>query len=438
MAVSSHIEDDWVGRLVRVLVVFRSFILLVTVILIPARQHTPAVGLVVLVAASVSYLPLRYWPRIQPTVSRHPLYLAVEVLLTTVILAAAGARSPFFYFTLGTAVLAGIVYGRRGAIPFSALLMAAYELVALQGFPNLRPLHDATSVAFVPLLYPAALAAGVAAREVVARGAQTDALLRGRTEALASERERLRVARELHDSLAKTVEGLAMTASVLPGRCLRDPAAAAKLAEGLVSDARQAALEARSLMSDLRPEPESELPFAEIVRKRVQSLSQRSGATARVVCDSERAGEALTTHARHELLRILGEAIRNAVGHGGASTVIVALETVAGEAGHAGLVLTVSDDGCGIKAPIELDRLKADGHFGLVGMHERASAIGGVLRVQSESGAGTTVSVRVTVASAGPGTGGADRHDEAHAAAAVGAGRRWRRRSRSDSPEVRA
>jgi len=388
-----QLNEDWLGRLVRVLVVFRSFILLVTIILMPARQHTPTVGVVVIVATLISYVPLKHWNRIAPSVSRHPLYLGVEVLLATLILAAAGARSPFFYFTLGTAVLAGIIYGRRGALPFSALLMAAYELVALQGFPTLHPLHDAQSIAFVPLLYPAAVAVGVAAREVVQRGAEVDALLRDRTEALASEHERLRVARELHDSLAKTVEGLAMSASVLPGRCRRDPAGAADLARQLVADARQAALEARTLMSDLRPDPGSDLSFAALVRKRVESLAQRSGVSARILCESDRVGERLPANVRHELLGILSEALRNAVGHGEASTVIVSLETEGGE-----LILSLQDDGHGIEQPIELARLKADGHFGLAGMHERAQAVGGLLSVQGGAGGGTTVSVRLPAA----------------------------------------
>ena len=108
------------------------------------------------------------------------------------------------------------------------------------------------------MIFPACLSGGgrggVTARELIQRGVQAEVLLRDRTEALSAERERLRVARELHDSLAKTVEGLAMTASVLPARCRRDPAAAAELAQLLAADARQAALEARMLMSDLRPE----------------------------------------------------------------------------------------------------------------------------------------------------------------------------------------
>lgn len=386
-------ESDWIGRLVRVLLVFRALILLITLLLLPAAQRTPAVGVLTIVAAALSYLPLRYWPRIGRWVSRHPAYLAVEVLIATLILAAAGARSSFFFFTLGTAALAGVVYGRRGAIPFSALLIAAYELVANAGLPSGHPLHDAQSVVFAPLLYPIALIAGIAARELVERGVRAELELRTQTEVLGAERERLRVARELHDSLAKTVEGLAMTASVLPSRCERDPRAAAELARGLAEDARRAAVEARALMSDLRPAA-VELPLAQAVRERAAGFAQRAGIEVEVRCDMDGMPEPSTT-GMHELVRILGEALANAVRHGGATHVAVSL----GREGD-GVVLRVADDGSGLPDGIDFDRLKAAGHYGLAGMDERARSIGGTLEVSPGATGGVVVIAHVPVAGA--------------------------------------
>jgi signal transduction histidine kinase len=341
--------------------------------------------LAVIVAAVISYVPLRHWQRIATSLAHHPTYLALEVLLATLILAAAGAGSPFFYFTLGTAALAGVIYGRRGAIPFSVLLMAAYEFVAIEGFPSLHAIHDLQTLVFAPLLYPAAVAAGVAAREMVERGVHTESLLRDRTEALASERERLRVARELHDSLAKTVEGLAMTASVLPKRCERDPAGAASLARQLVGDAQQAALEARALMTDLRP-PE-DVSLEEAVRGRADGLAERLGIDVPVSINVS--GETPTT-AKHELPRILGEAVLNAARHGGAKRVVVALE-----ASGAAVRMSVTDDGCGLPGPVDVESLKAGGHFGLAGMQERAANMGGTLSVEAAADGGTSVVVRV-------------------------------------------
>ncbi len=392
MSERDYMGGEWIGRLVRVLIVFRTLVLLITVLSLPRTNRTPVVGLAVILAAVVSYLPLRHWRRVASSLSRHPTYLALEVLLATLILAAAGAHSPFFYFTLGTAVLAGVIYGRRGAIPFSALLMAAYELVALEGFSTSHQVHDVQSLVFAPLLYPAAIAAGIAAREMVERGVETEALLREQREDLAAERERLRVARELHDSLAKTVEGLAMSASMLPTQVERSPAAATASSRQLAEDARQAASEARVLMSNLRPSRGIEVPFADAVRRDAEGFAQRSGAVVRVVSSGEldRAGVRLAPATRHELLRILGEALRNGVRHGGAANLTVSLE----ENGD-GLLLSVSDDGCGLPQPVDVERLKAGGHYGLAGMHERARAIGGVLSVHGQSTGGTIVSVQL-------------------------------------------
>lgn len=395
MADRTSIANEWVGRLVRVLLVFRCLVLLVTVVLLPSRQHTGIVAVAVIIAALISYVPLRHWDRIAPSLSRHPSYLASEVALATLILAAAGARSSFFYFTLGTAALVGVVYGRRGALPFAALLIAAYELVALEGLPSLHPMHDVQSIVFVPMLYPAAIAAGVAARELVERGVQMEALLRDRTEDLATERERVRVARELHDSLAKTVEGLSMSASMLPARCERDPVVAARVARQLADDAHQAALEARSLMSGLRT-PAAELPLEEAVRERVQRFDERSALTVQLSSLPDEPGEAiarLSPRVTHELLRILSEALMNVERHSSASSVAVSLERNNGE-----LRLSVTDDGSGLGGPVDIDALKSAGHYGLAGMQERARAIGGELTIDAASGGGTAITVRLPAA----------------------------------------
>jgi signal transduction histidine kinase len=395
---------DWSGRLVRVLVVFRAVVLLVTIIVLPARQYSVVVAAAILLAAIISYVPIRHWDRIGATVSRHPTYLAAEVLIATFILGATGVRGPFFYFTLGTAALAGVIYGRRGAIPFSALLVALYLLVAVLGLPSLQPHLNLAILVFEPLLYPVAIVAGISARETVERGVRAEALLLERSQALSAERERLRVARELHDSLAKTVEGLALTASVLPSRCRRDPEAAAELAGGLAADARQAALEARMLMSDLRPGAGPQVPVGEALRRRAEVLAERSGVELEFE-DSAGAGEIqLPAQRTHELSRIVGEAVSNAVTHGGAGRVEVSLDSdPAGE-----LVVSVSDDGDGLSEAVDLEKLKAEGHFGLAGMYERARSIGARLRIQRrERGVAVSVSVPVDASDGGsaPSTG---------------------------------
>lgn len=385
---------EWVGRLVRVLLVFRALVLLITIAFLPAAQRSSAVGLIVIVAALMTYVPLRRWSQIGPSLSRHPAYLGGEVVVTTLILAVAGARSPFFFFTLGTAVLAGVVYEWRGMVPFSALLVTAYELVALEGWPTGDALHGAQSLVLLPMLYPLAVVAGIAAREFVERGVAAELLLAARTEEVVAERERLRVARELHDSLAKTVEGLSLSASALAKRCERNPAGAAELARQLSQDAKQGALEARALMAGLRPGADRvEISLVSALCQLGRSAAERSGPAVEVRCTPEAARAAeqeIAPEARHELVRIAGEAIRNAERHGGAPNVAVALTRCASE-----WELSVSDDGCGLRSPVELELLQAGGHFGVAGMHERAVALGGSLALGQRDGGGTVVSARV-------------------------------------------
>lgn len=377
------------------LVVFRTFVLLVTIIGLPSREYRPVVVAAIVAAALISYVPIRHWERISATVSQHPAYLAVEILISAFVLEAGGVKGPFFYFTLGTAALAGVIYGRRGAIPFSALLISVYELVLVEGLPGGHAHVGAQTVLFAPLLYPVAVMAGITARDMVERGARSEALLHQRTVALGAERERVRVARELHDSLAKTVEGLAMSASVLPSRCQRDPGAAAELARELAADARRAALEARMLMTDLRPGAAPLQSLAEALRARVSSFSERSGIPIELIDDSPDGDGPVSPQEAHELLRIVGEAMTNAVTHGDASRLEVALRP-----DHdGGLVVSVSDDGGGLPDPVDLEALKAAGHFGLAGMEERARTIGARLLIESRDG-GTAVSVRLSAAGA--------------------------------------
>ena len=85
------------------------------------------------------------------------------------------------------------------------------------------------------------------------------------------------------------------------------------------------------------------------------------------------------------MLRVAGEAINNAVRHGGARTINLAFE-------NDGCVrLVVRDDGCGFDPEAAL----ANGGFGLTSMRERAEALGGNVSIRAAPGAGATVDLRL-------------------------------------------
>ena len=92
----------------------------------------------------------------------------------------------------------------------------------------------------------------------------------------------------------------------------------------------------------------------------------------------------------YNLLRIATEAVSNSVKHSGARTIEVALNSMPGS-----VRLSVHDDGSGFARDLAQNGHDGEGHYGLIGMKERASQIGADLELVSDPGGGTTVSVSV-------------------------------------------
>ena len=99
---------------------------------------------------------------------------------------------------------------------------------------------------------------------------------------------------------------------------------------------------------------------------------------------------ALPPDLERAVVRIVGEALRNVAQHAQAKSATVTLSY-----GADGVVVTVADDGTGFDAQATREVAEAQGHFGLVGMRERAEAVGGALAVQSAAGTGTMVTATI-------------------------------------------
>jgi signal transduction histidine kinase len=202
--------------------------------------------------------------------------------------------------------------------------------------------------------------------------------------------ERLRLARELHDTLGKTVQGLALAASALPRWIERDPVSAYTRAQTVADGARDAVAAARDMMSALRLDS-TDRPFEEVLA----GLLARWPGTG--PCRSRLAPvPGLSPVTRHELLAATAEALENVVRHAPGAAVEVSLA-----AGPGGVSLVVTDDGPGFDASRRV-LAPAAGHFGLVGIEERLRAVGGTATITSVLGGGTTVALCVPLPSALP------------------------------------
>src|ERR1700674_5464663 len=203
--------------------------------------------------------------------------------------------------------------------------------------------------------------------------------------------ERTRIARELHDTLLQSFQGLLLhfqrVRNLLPERA----AEAIQTLDRALDGAEQAIVEGRDAIHDLRsPAPAAKGLVEEITSLGEELVAKNGNKDApqfRVVIEGT--ARTLNPNVHIEIFRIAREALRNAFSHSQASRI----ETEVAYSSNL-FRLRIRDDGKGM-APDVRNRGERIGHWGLGGMRERAERLGGELEVWSEPGAGTEVDLRV-------------------------------------------
>ncbi len=372
------------------------------------------VGAAVVVTFMVSYVLFRDWERFGPLLLRHPSLLAADTLFGSFLLISAGPDTTLAYVSVCTPLLAGLVYGWRGAACFASLQSLILLLVhATLKADRHAPVAEAL---LLPGLCVIAGAMGSTLRNLMLRfGAATQALTTVQARLAAAEAvsaERARLAREMHDSVAKTLYGVALAADGLAATASADgpdPARIREQAELVSRSARRAAAESRELLTDLRrdqPDAPDRTPLWQELAHRAADFTTRTG--LKVTCawgggerhGEERNGEvgngevgnggqegedkvgdrtgppSLPAPLARHVLSIATEALENAHRHASATRVDIR----AAVDGHL-LRLTIHDDGSGLPPGTTLEELRGSGHFGLIGMVERAAQAGARIRI---------------------------------------------------------
>jgi signal transduction histidine kinase len=181
--------------------------------------------------------------------------------------------------------------------------------------------------------------------------------------------ERRRIAQDLHDSLAQDLAFIAMQAE----RLSREDPRAARIAEA--ADFAIAGSRGAILALGIRPDE----PVGDSIAALARILTRRSGADLELTVEN---GIETSFERRDALLRVLSEAISNALRHGKASTITVRLSS------RPCLRLVVADDGAGFAR-------REGGGLGLTGMQARVEELGGEFRLRSQPGAGTELEVQL-------------------------------------------
>jgi ligand-binding sensor domain-containing protein/two-component sensor histidine kinase len=197
-------------------------------------------------------------------------------------------------------------------------------------------------------------------------------------------RERSRIAREIHDTLAQGFVGISVQLEVV-ARMLKhssDTSVQAQL-DQVRAQARASLADARTSIWDLRS-----ASSAQDLPSRFSRMATRlaGGSETKVYLQVKGTYRPLEAKMEEELLRIGQEAVANAIRHAQASRVDVEL---AYDAAH--VRLRVTDDGCGFHAADN----GLEGHYGLRGMRERAQEMAAVFSLHSSPGTGTRIEVEV-------------------------------------------
>ena len=210
----------------------------------------------------------------------------------------------------------------------------------------------------------------------------------------AREGERNRVARELHDTLLQSFQGVLFQFRAALRLLSKEPDKARDVLAGAVEQAAQAVREGREAVRGLRLSTEQAndlaTPLVRLGNELVDRAAGRAAATdgngpMTVKVEVEGTVRDLHPIIRDEVFRVAAEALRNAVQHSQGTRVEVELWYESRE-----FRLRVRDDGQGIDPPL-LGVGGREGHFGLRGMHERAVLAGGKLTIWSARDAGTEV-----------------------------------------------
>lgn len=272
-------------------------------------------------------------------------------------------------FALVMSVGQMIQFGRLEGVSFVFLYLAALLLVAY--FASLMLRADESRLQSDRLL------------EELQQAHQKLQAYAGQAEELAVAKERNRLARELHDSVAQTLYGLTLQAeAALRKLNVGETGEVASYLREIRDSSQQALKETRLLIFELRPPILEKEGLVPALRARLESVENRSGLRTQV--NLQEVGR-LPAGVEAGLYGISSEVLNNILKHAHASEVKVSLQEAAGR-----IVLEITDNGIGFNA----NSTDFHGGVGLKGMMERAEQIGGKLQICSGE-KGTQVKVEV-------------------------------------------
>lgn len=362
------------------LVLFMRLLANLPIVLAWSSQTPTAFQMVfVVLTTAVTLILILAWSSVVPFVMRHPITVLIDLALSTLLVASSGSDAAYIAYLLCDAFLVGMLFETAYRRLITVLIIAVYAaVVALSTrWADSEPAITSISVwaTVVTLLVCVHMGATLRTLQWRIDAALEHSVQNAHDAALGEERSRL--ARELHDSLTKTLVGISLQATALR---MKHPECADS-ADTIKNAANTAVKESRKILTDLRSG--AEVCAADSLRRALEEVGTLYGVTVHTRIGSLSARS--SDPAVYVVRKIAEEAVINAAKHSGTSDVDVCVGSLPGR-----ITATVSDKGSGMKRGTS-DR--SVGHFGLTGMRERAASIGGRVDIDSAPGTGTTISI---------------------------------------------
>jgi len=200
------------------------------------------------------------------------------------------------------------------------------------------------------------------------------------------EKERMEMARILHDGPIQDIYGVAYQLAIWRKQHGRENDEELHSIETSLMDIEN---ELRSFSTELRPPALETFGLERGIRSHIKKL-QEQNPNIEVIPDLIPTKKLISPEKKLALFRIYQESVRNAIRHAQATRIWVKLGTDGNE-----LCLEIKDNGHGFEVPEKWMDFARKGHLGLLGISERAEAIGGQLEVISSPNSGTTIRVKV-------------------------------------------
>lgn len=343
------------------------------------QVHFPiALLLIAIEGPAVQAFVLRLYPPDDPDVLTQIVAFSaapntVLLLLPLMLLASQADLHYVFFFTIASTILAVLItlIGAGAAAVFNGfyITMMIFRLIILT-------LHGY----FVYLLVNVERKQRHELKSAHEKLTQYAATL----EELSVTRERSRLARELHDTLAHVQSGVAVQLEAVDTLWQTDPAAAHQLLQKSIRTVRSGMSETRRALQALRASPLETQGLVEAIRAFAAQLRERVLFNLELRLPETIDG--LPEETEQAIYRIVQEALTNIERHAQAKQACIQIETL-----PSGLMISVKDDGRGFVR----EKVNTKASFGLRGMEEWADLIGATLKVQSQIGQGTQIQLKV-------------------------------------------